>query len=467
MHTEAIKIDDTKGSYMFCTGTIKNQNKSTSSLTTRRLLCVAIKKVIQIYEINNSYKSKYKRLRDIELPMNCQSMRIINNQLCIGLQSEFTLYSLVQEAAPIALLQADHDKSLEFISREPINALMSIYVGNDEYLLIFENLGIYVNNNGCRSRNDEIMWPSKPLNVTFMDPYLLCFSERGIDVFDTKTGDWIQILQFSKTRPLDLQGSLCITHESQDSIRLIHLKSFEEEERITVATRSRSLMRSKLRKGSLNKADEQSLSILMSSGSSSANSFSITNPNTSVLIPNQVKDLNSSSRKSIISNPSNFQHLQHMGPNEGKLFVHDTNPQMTQQQQQQQLSSGPNHSLNSHKSAGTLNNHDKKSNINAKALKNKEISAPTNFRHVFKMDLNDIGTKNVAKDLIQNKVDHPSKSGSTGNSRTSSQSSRSADIKVNSTLYNGKFLFILISSLKLNQKLCLNPFFYPYFQQKN
>jgi serine/threonine-protein kinase MRCK len=436
MHTEIIKVDDTKGSYMFCTGTIKSQNKSTSSLTIRRILCVAIKKVIQIYELNNLFKSKYKRLRDIELPMNCQSMKIINNQLCVGLQSEFTLYSLVQEAAPIALLQTDHDKSLEFLTREPVNALMSIYVGNDEYLLIFENLGIYVNNNGCRSRNDEIMWPSKPLNVTYMDPYLLCFSERGIDVFDTKTGDWIQILQFLKTRPLDLNGSLCISHESQDSIRLIHLKSFEEEERITVATRSRSLMRSKLRKGSLNKADEQSLSILMSSGSSSANSFSTTNPNTSVLIANQVKDLNSSSRKSIISNPSNFQHLQHMGPHDGKIFMHDTHQQVNQQPVPPPPP--PPLSLNSHKSASTLNNHDKKANINAKALKNKEISAPTNFRHVFKMDLNDIGQKSLVKDHLQTKGDLTAKSASTGNSRTSSQSSRSADIKANSTLYNGK-----------------------------
>lgn len=59
-------------------------------------------------------------------------------------------------------------------------------------------MGVYVNINGCRSRVEEIMWPSKPLHVAYNEPFLLCFCDRGIDVFDVKSGDWIQIIQFEK-----------------------------------------------------------------------------------------------------------------------------------------------------------------------------------------------------------------------------------------------------------------------------
>ena len=42
------------------------------------------------------------------------------------------------------------------------------------------------------------MWPTKPLHVRYLEPYLLSFSDRGIDVFHSETGEWLQILQFSK-----------------------------------------------------------------------------------------------------------------------------------------------------------------------------------------------------------------------------------------------------------------------------
>ena len=151
-----VKIEETKGCNMFCIGkltTIHAQNFNNSQSTTSTLsstsssaiststhiLCVAIKKVIYVYELNANIKPKYKRIREIELTMQCQSMQIINNQLCIGFQSEFALYSLLFEEAPISLLLTDEDRSLDFMSKDPINALMCIQISSEEYLLIFES----------------------------------------------------------------------------------------------------------------------------------------------------------------------------------------------------------------------------------------------------------------------------------------------------------------------------------------
>ena len=64
---------------------------------------------------------------------------------------------------------------------------MAVQITQEEFLLVFENLGVYVNINGCRSRIEEIMWPSKPLFVAYTNPYLLAFCDRGIDVFNVKT----------------------------------------------------------------------------------------------------------------------------------------------------------------------------------------------------------------------------------------------------------------------------------------
>jgi serine/threonine-protein kinase MRCK len=158
MNADAIKIEETKGCTLFCLGKLitntpspiispsKDHHTSSSSSTNSsnyiqftRLLCVAIKKVVSIFEINSSLKPKYKKIRDIELTMNVQSMQILNNQLCIGFQSEFALYSLAQENAPIALLQPDRDRSLQFLIKDPINALLAVQITNEEYLLIFES----------------------------------------------------------------------------------------------------------------------------------------------------------------------------------------------------------------------------------------------------------------------------------------------------------------------------------------
>lgn len=175
INAEVTKIEETKGCNMFCIGKltiISQQTQQSSSSTTTTLsstsnmststppsssaasllaqqqqttttiihvLCVAIKKVIYVYEISSSLKPKFKRMREIELTMQCQCMQIHNNQLCVGFQSEFALYSLAHEEAPISLLQIDVDRSLEFLSRDPINAFMSVQVANDEYLLVFES----------------------------------------------------------------------------------------------------------------------------------------------------------------------------------------------------------------------------------------------------------------------------------------------------------------------------------------
>jgi len=224
-----------------------------------------------------------------------------------------------------------------------------------------------------------------------MDPYLLCFCDRGIDVFHVKTSEWIQILQLPRTKPLDKTGTLCLANESQDSIRLVHLKPSESDEIISLITKSRSLVKSKLRKGSLSRTDDTYMSLVntvrdQSLSGQQQGQFNSTNGSTSLNYSNSgVSQSNhhtghttsTSSRKSLISNPINFQHLQHMGPSDGKSFMTTDLPPINR----------PNLNTSSLNTSGldsSTNQPKKTSNtsISNRPIAKKEISGPTNFRHV-------------------------------------------------------------------------------------
>lgn len=146
MQAEVVKIEETKGCYLFCTGELSaaslisgGGNGQPVGQQPVHLLCVAVRKQVTVYELTSTLRPKYRRVRDIELTMGVQSLQILNGFLCIGFQSEFALYSLVREQPPIALLQPDRDKTLQFLSKDPINALQAVQITNDEYLLVFES----------------------------------------------------------------------------------------------------------------------------------------------------------------------------------------------------------------------------------------------------------------------------------------------------------------------------------------
>lgn len=378
INADTIKIDETKGCTQFCHGRLTQYNDKQNM----SVLCVAIKKTIAIYEINAAMKPKYKRIREIELTMSAQSLQIIDDYLCVGLQSEFALYSLTHESTPVALVQEDRDKSLAFLNRNPTNALMAVRIDHDEYLLVFETLGLYVNVNGYKSRSEEIMWPSKPLHVTARGDYLLCYCDRGIDVFNSNTGEWLQIIQLAKTKPLDPTGLLSISHEISDSARLVYLKASDEGEYITVTsqTKNRSLVKSKYRKGSLSKSDENYLNKTSSpnnngtlaggSGSGSGSTgLNYSNSNVSSF-------MGFNSRKSLISNPINFQHLHHMGPSDGKSVIYsDLN---TTPINNQRVGSNEYYSRKSMNTSQSSNG----GGSGSIHIDKNDISGPTNFRHI-------------------------------------------------------------------------------------
>lgn len=90
---DPVKIPESKGCSVFCTGLIRQGCCS--------CLCVAIKRTIQVYELNKT-RQKYRKMKDIQVPGQVQFIEIMDERLCVGYPSYFAIYSVTGDAAPMS-----------------------------------------------------------------------------------------------------------------------------------------------------------------------------------------------------------------------------------------------------------------------------------------------------------------------------------------------------------------------------
>ena len=121
--TEWIKVADTKGCMVFATGVMRavSNNPATGVQVGGGAfcLCVAVKRQVIIYEITR-LKSRHKRLREVLLPAQAQSLDVFSEgRLCVGYQSGFTIYSLLGDQHPLCKNKYDFRLDIENI-RHPV-----------------------------------------------------------------------------------------------------------------------------------------------------------------------------------------------------------------------------------------------------------------------------------------------------------------------------------------------------------
>ncbi len=100
------------------------------------------------------------------------------------------------------------NQMLGFLAYNPVDAMYAVELPNREFLLVFNTLGVYVDVQGRKSRDREIMYPAVPVDVSVCDGKLLVYADTHIDVFDVASGDWVQTVNIRKTRPLIKTGHL-------------------------------------------------------------------------------------------------------------------------------------------------------------------------------------------------------------------------------------------------------------------
>ncbi|XP_039454710.1 serine/threonine-protein kinase MRCK alpha isoform X2 [Oreochromis aureus] len=292
--TEFYKLAETKGCQTIVSGPVRN-----GSLT---CLCVAMKNKIICYEVNKS-KMRHRRLRELQAPGPVQWMGLLSERLYVGYQSGFTRYSVHGDMSPVSLLHAE-DHTLAFIPQQGLDTLCAVEISSKELLLCFSAIGVYVDSQGRRSRQQELMWPAVPNAACYNAPYLSVYSENAVDVFDVNTMEWIQTIPVKKMRPLNVDGSLNLL--GLETVRLIYFrnKMAEGDELVVPET-----------------SDNSRKQMVRSMNNKRRYSFRV--PEEERLQQRREMLRDPEMRNKLISNPTNFNHVAHMGPGDGIQILKD------------------------------------------------------------------------------------------------------------------------------------------------
>uniref|UniRef100_A0A665W946 Serine/threonine-protein kinase MRCK alpha n=1 Tax=Echeneis naucrates TaxID=173247 RepID=A0A665W946_ECHNA len=292
--TDSYKLGDTKGCQTIVSGPLRN-----SSVT---CLCVAMKRQIICFEVNKS-KTRHRRLRELHAPNNVQWMGLLSERLYVGYQSGFTRYSVHGDTSPVSLLHPE-DHTLAFIPQNNLEALCAVEISSKELLLCFSSIGVYVDSQGRRSRQQELMWPAVPNAACYNAPYLSVYSENAIDVFDVNTMEWIQTIPLKKMRPLNVDGSLNLL--GLETVRLIYFRNKMAEGDELVVPETSDNSRKQMVRSMNNKRR-----------------FSFRVPEEERLQQRREMLRDPEMRNKLISNPTNFNHVAHMGPGDGIQILKD------------------------------------------------------------------------------------------------------------------------------------------------
>ncbi|XP_054432649.1 serine/threonine-protein kinase MRCK alpha isoform X6 [Pteronotus mesoamericanus] len=292
--TDFYKLAETKGCQTITSGKVRH-----GAVT---CLCVAMKRQVLCYELFQS-KTRHRKFKEIQVPYNVQWMAIFSEHLCVGFQSGFLRYPLNGEGSPHSMLHSS-DHTLSFIAHQPTDAICAVEISSKEYLLCFSSIGIYTDCQGRRSRQQELMWPANPSSCCYNAPYLSVYSENAVDIFDVNSMEWIQTLPLKKARPLNSEGSLNLL--GLETIRLIYFKNKMAEGDELVVPETTDNSRKQMVRNINNKRR-----------------YSFRVPEEERMQQRREMLRDPEMRNKLISNPTNFNHIAHMGPGDGIQILKD------------------------------------------------------------------------------------------------------------------------------------------------
>ncbi|XP_055969719.1 serine/threonine-protein kinase MRCK beta [Sorex fumeus] len=287
-----IKLPETKGCQLIAVGALRKGAAT--------CLFVAAKRLVLCYELQRT-KPFHRKLCETTVPGHVQWMAVIRDRLCVGYPSGFCLWSPQGDGQTVSLVSPS-DPSLAFLSQQPLDALGAVQLASDEFLLCFSHLGLYVDPQGRRARAQELMWPAAPVACSCTSSHVTVYSEYGVDVFDVRTMEWVQTIGLRRIRPLNLDGSLNLL--SCEPPRLVYF-------------------RSKLTGPALNVPETSDNSRKQMLRTRSKRRFVFQVPEEERLQQRREMLRDPELRSKMISNPTNFNHVAHMGPGDGLQVLMD------------------------------------------------------------------------------------------------------------------------------------------------
>ncbi|XP_028916811.1 serine/threonine-protein kinase MRCK gamma isoform X1 [Ornithorhynchus anatinus] len=285
--TAGTKIPESRGCLALAAGLILQASTP--------VLCLGVKRQVLCFQLSPGPGPgpRHRRIRELQAAAPVQSLGLLGDRVCVGAAGAFALHPLLNEAAPLALGAAE-----ELRGAGPCEALGVVELSLSEFLLLFAAAGVYVDANGRKSRSQELLWPAAPCGWGYATPYLTVFSENAIDVFDVRKAEWVQSVPLKKVRPLNPEGSLCLY--GSEKVRLTYLRNrLAEKDEFDIPDLTDNSRRQLLRTKSKRRF-----------------SFRVSEEQRQQQRREMLKD--PYVRSKFISLPTNFNHLVHMGPGDGR-----------------------------------------------------------------------------------------------------------------------------------------------------
>ncbi|XP_059615804.1 serine/threonine-protein kinase Genghis Khan [Phlebotomus argentipes] len=285
---EWIKVAESKNCITACTGLLRRFSQNVYSIV------IALKRQnnisqIVVYEVNRN-KCRHHKVCEFSVSFTVQSLQILTDaRLVVGHQSGFTAYLLLHGDAQAMSLVHPENQICAFLNYSAVDACRVIEIQSSqgspgELLLVFQTLAIYVDLNGRKSRDREIMYPAVPTHITYSDGHLLLFCETHLDVFNCQTADWVQSIGLKRSMPLNCYGNIALSY-LVDSPIVIYLANIHTRELINISNSDPvGKLKPKRR-------------------------FSFREGNRNARTTDR--------RSKMISAPTNFNHISHMGPGDG------------------------------------------------------------------------------------------------------------------------------------------------------
>ncbi|KAJ0170566.1 hypothetical protein K1T71_013937 [Dendrolimus kikuchii] len=218
---ECVKLPETKGALALCAGPLHANAHGFAVLCKTRQNAY----IVNVYEITRTAARRC-RIAELRAPSPVHSIQLVGGRLLLGYKGGFAAHCLPDPRRPsheqpavceyywsfsnyYPLVHPENQVNL-FLSHSCARPLACAPVPNStDTLLVFTSLALYVDRNGHRARDTELMYTAQPTHHAINETHLLIFTTTHIDIYDIESGEWVQTINLPNARPLDENGWIC------------------------------------------------------------------------------------------------------------------------------------------------------------------------------------------------------------------------------------------------------------------
>ncbi|XP_063543530.1 serine/threonine-protein kinase Genghis Khan [Cydia strobilella] len=294
---ECVKLAESKGCVLLAAGQLKTNTYGFAVVCKRQNAYI-----VNVYEITRTAARRC-RIAELRAPGAVHSVQLVRGRLLLGYRGGFAAHALPDPRRPshdqpaVSLVHPENQVNM-FLSHSGARPLGAACVPNSaDTLLVFNSLALYVDRCGHRARDTELMYTQQPSHHAINETHLMIFTTTHIDIYDIESGEWVQTINIPNARPLDEQGWLCCVSggasngfpfASDAAPFIIYLRPLMTQGPLNVE--HAALWGSTKRRFSVREQSHQAI---------------------------EAHNRLSERRSRLISAPTNFAHLSHMGPGDG------------------------------------------------------------------------------------------------------------------------------------------------------